>query len=270
MQTFEPAARAARAVSVWLRFRRGVDVVHTDFQHYLGALGRTRSDARHHRLFRSGPDLDLRLFGHGARLGAHAQRLDAAQAGCCPRVALCSATVWDGPTTTICSPPRCATSPASPSWRWWIWASGHSGCGCKDGSTRRPGRSSRLTAGRATTSSSSPPPPATRRRPLPEGSGSRRLCCTELEVCDGHITGNALPCFGLGKLSAAEHLAHQRETDLARAYFYSDSSDDLPLLEAVGRPVVVNPRLAMARLARSRGWPCLIFAPPGDMRTAAA
>jgi putative phosphoserine phosphatase/1-acylglycerol-3-phosphate O-acyltransferase len=106
--------------------------------------------------------------------------------------------------------------------------------------------------------------------PIARGLGVEDLCCTEVEIIEGQITGKALPCFGVGKLAAAEHLAHQRQTDLSRAFFYSDSSDDLPLLEAVGRPVVVNPKMAMARLARSRGWPCLVFAPPGDLRSAAA
>lgn len=96
------------------------------------------------------------------------------------------------------------------------------------------------------------------------------LCCTELESVDGYVTGKALPCFGVGKLNAVEHLLHQRTADLEDAYFYSDSSDDLPLLEAVGRPVVVNPRTSMARLARSRGWPCLVFDAPGEKRPAAA
>lgn len=95
------------------------------------------------------------------------------------------------------------------------------------------------------------------------------LCCTELEVEGGVITGKALPCFGVGKLTAAEHVAHGRQTDLSRAYFYSDSSDDLPLLEAVGRPVVVNPKAPMARLARDRGWPCLFLETPGTARSAA-
>jgi putative phosphoserine phosphatase / 1-acylglycerol-3-phosphate O-acyltransferase len=99
--------------------------------------------------------------------------------------------------------------------------------------------------------------------PIARALGVDELCCTELEVRDGRITGTALPCFGSGKLAAAEHLAHQRRADMERAYFYSDSSDDLPLLEAVGRPVVVNPKPAMARLARDRGWPCLVFDPPG-------
>lgn len=95
------------------------------------------------------------------------------------------------------------------------------------------------------------------------------LCCTELEVENGVVTGKALPCFGIGKLTAAEHIAHGRQTDLSRAYFYSDSSDDLPLLEAVGHPVVVNPKTPMARLARDRGWPCLFLDAPGSARSAA-
>lgn len=106
--------------------------------------------------------------------------------------------------------------------------------------------------------------------PVARDLAADELCCTEVEVADGRVTGKALPCFGVGKLSAAEHVAHQRQTDLEGAFFYSDSSDDLPLLEAVGHPVVVNPKPAMARLARDRGWPCLMFDPPGAERTAAA
>lgn len=106
--------------------------------------------------------------------------------------------------------------------------------------------------------------------PIADDLGVDHLCCTEVEVKNGHITGKALPCFGVGKLSAAEHVLHERRCDIERAYFYSDSSDDLPLLEAVGRPVVVNPKSAMARLAVSRGWPCLVFGPPGLKAPAAA
>lgn len=106
--------------------------------------------------------------------------------------------------------------------------------------------------------------------PIARELGADALCCTELEVKQGRITGKAMPCFGVGKLSAAEHKARERGSDLERAYFYSDSSDDLPLLEAVGYPVVVNPKSAMARLAVSRGWPCLVFGAAGEGRSAAA
>lgn len=91
------------------------------------------------------------------------------------------------------------------------------------------------------------------------------LCCTELEVIAGRVTGNANPCFGIGKLNAAKQVAAARQTELGRAYFYSDSSDDLPLLEAVRCPVVVNPRMPMARIAEARQWPCLVFDPASSV-----
>ena len=106
--------------------------------------------------------------------------------------------------------------------------------------------------------------------PVARDLGLDELCCTEVEEHQGVITGNARPCFGVGKLAAAEHIARMRRAAMAHAYFYSDSSDDLPLLEAVGRPVVVNPKPAMARLARARGWPSLMFQPPGGAPPTAA
>ncbi|MFW6093775.1 MAG: HAD family hydrolase [Pseudomonadota bacterium] len=95
------------------------------------------------------------------------------------------------------------------------------------------------------------------------------LSCTEVEVSEGCVTGKALPCFGAGKRAMAERLLDDCGAELRDAYFYSDSSDDLPLLEAVGRPVVVNPKPAMARLAAARGWPCLVFESPTMNGTAA-
>ena len=48
---------------------------------------------------------------------------------------------------------------------------------------------------------------------------------------------------------------------LEHCYFYSDSYTDLPMLEAVGYPRVVNPDLRLRRLARRRGWPVLDWIP---------
>jgi putative phosphoserine phosphatase / 1-acylglycerol-3-phosphate O-acyltransferase len=100
--------------------------------------------------------------------------------------------------------------------------------------------------------------------PIAAALGIEELCCTELEIREGRVTGKSAPCFGIDKLTAAERVSRDRSAELARAYFYSDSADDLPLLEAVGRPVVVNPRPQMARLAQTRGWPLLMFTPPAD------
>jgi phosphoserine phosphatase len=66
-------------------------------------------------------------------------------------------------------------------------------------------------------------------------------------------------CYGQGKVVWAERFAAEHDVDLAASYFYTDSISDLPLLERVGHPVVVNPDLRLRRLARKRGWPLEMF-----------
>jgi len=60
-----------------------------------------------------------------------------------------------------------------------------------------------------------------------------------------------------GKRVALEHLAARHALDLAASYMYGDSPGDLPALEAVGHPRVVNPIRGLDRIARRRGWPIL-------------
>jgi HAD superfamily hydrolase (TIGR01490 family) len=81
--------------------------------------------------------------------------------------------------------------------------------------------------------------------------------CTHLVSENGRLTGEVMPpvCYGRGKVIWAERFATEHDVDLAASYFYTDSISDLPLLERVGRPVVVNPDLRLSRLARKRGWP---------------
>lgn len=89
------------------------------------------------------------------------------------------------------------------------------------------------------------------------------LIATELEVDGAAFTGRiaGLPNMREGKLvRLREWLAEQRLDDastLAGATFYSDSANDLPLLRAVGHPVVVDPDATLEGLARERGWPVL-------------
>lgn len=85
--------------------------------------------------------------------------------------------------------------------------------------------------------------------------------CTHLESENGRLTGQVVPpvCYGQGKVIWAERFAAEHDVDLAASYFYTDSISDLPLLERVGRPVVVNPDLRLRRLARKRGWPLEMF-----------
>jgi len=54
---------------------------------------------------------------------------------------------------------------------------------------------------------------------------------------------------------AVQDLAQQRGLDLATCHAYSDSTNDQPLLEAVGHPHAVNPDRQLTRTAASRGWP---------------
>jgi HAD superfamily hydrolase (TIGR01490 family) len=81
------------------------------------------------------------------------------------------------------------------------------------------------------------------------------------EIVDGVYTGRPAGEFVYrgGKARAIEQLAEREGIDLATSYAYSDSESDLPMLEAVGHPVAVNPDAALARIARGRGWDVLRF-----------
>jgi HAD superfamily hydrolase (TIGR01490 family) len=65
--------------------------------------------------------------------------------------------------------------------------------------------------------------------------------------------------FMEGKLDMAREYCRMKGGNLEDCYFYSDSASDLPLLEAVGHPVMVNPQLGLQLAARGRMWPVLRF-----------
>ncbi|GIU93657.1 MAG: hypothetical protein KatS3mg012_0114 [Gaiellaceae bacterium] len=80
------------------------------------------------------------------------------------------------------------------------------------------------------------------------------------EVRDGVFTGGLeRRLLGSAKVSALTELATERSLDLATSTAYSDSHSDLPFLEAVGHPVVVNPDRELRRVATARGWPVRAF-----------
>jgi len=83
------------------------------------------------------------------------------------------------------------------------------------------------------------------------------------EIEDGVYTGRSLrACHGEGKAAAIRELAERQGYDLAESTAYSDSHTDLAFLEAVGRPVAVNPDRRLRDLALDRGWPILHFDEP--------
>ena len=87
--------------------------------------------------------------------------------------------------------------------------------------------------------------------------GIDHIVSSELEVGpDGRFTGLLVEplCFGKGKVTRAERLARELGFDLGESTFYSDSLTDLPLLERVRVPIIVNPDPRLKRIARRRGW----------------
>jgi HAD superfamily hydrolase (TIGR01490 family) len=92
--------------------------------------------------------------------------------------------------------------------------------------------------------------------PLARELSIPHLVCSELEVRDGELTGsfNWPLCYGAGKLERAKALVRSLDARLEQAAFYTDSITDLPLLEAVGHPIVVNPDTRLRRAAKRRGW----------------
>jgi len=85
------------------------------------------------------------------------------------------------------------------------------------------------------------------------------VICTRYEVADGRFTGEVAEpiCYAEGKVELAERLAVERDIDLDRSFFYTDSCTDLPMLERVGAPRVVHPDFHLRLVARRRGWPIL-------------
>jgi HAD superfamily hydrolase (TIGR01490 family) len=80
---------------------------------------------------------------------------------------------------------------------------------------------------------------------------------TRTRVVDGRATDQILPpvVFREGKRDAVERVCQAWDLDLGRSWLYSDSQADTPLFEAVGHPVVVNPKEAFRQVADLRGWP---------------
>jgi HAD superfamily hydrolase (TIGR01490 family) len=85
---------------------------------------------------------------------------------------------------------------------------------------------------------------------------------TAYEVTDeGFFTGELGGPFiyGEGKVEAMRAFAAEHDIDLASSYAYSDSVSDLPMLRAVGHPVVVNPDEELERIARDQSWRVMRF-----------
>ena len=100
-------------------------------------------------------------------------------------------------------------------------------------------------------------------RPIAALFGVDELIATELtRNAAGRVTGAiaGVPAYREGKVARLQDWLGARGlalSDFERSIFYSDSTNDLPLLERVSNPVATNPGPALERIAQERGWPVL-------------
>jgi HAD superfamily hydrolase (TIGR01490 family) len=104
--------------------------------------------------------------------------------------------------------------------------------------------------------------------PIAREFGVGHLIATEPESRNGRFTGRVagIPCFREGKLRRLEEWLGgmgRKLGDFSESVCYSDSHNDLPLLERVSRPVAVDPDARLAAEAGRRGWPVISLKSPG-------
>jgi HAD superfamily hydrolase (TIGR01490 family) len=102
--------------------------------------------------------------------------------------------------------------------------------------------------------------------PIAKAFGVDTLIACDVEIVDGRYTGKSIgvPSFREGKITRVDMwLASMGKSfaDFDESWFYSDSLNDLPLLERVSHPVAVNPDKTLLAHAQSRGWPIIEIKP---------
>ena len=96
--------------------------------------------------------------------------------------------------------------------------------------------------------------------PIANELGVKDIFCTEMEVRKGKFTGKISEmCWAEGKARAGKKFAKDNNIDLSKSFFYTDSIDDYPLLEIVGKPIATNPDNKLSQVAFESNWPILRF-----------
>lgn len=93
-------------------------------------------------------------------------------------------------------------------------------------------------------------------QPIADKLGIDHLLATEAEIVDQRYTGHTAgtPCFREGKVARLNQWLAQQGENLENSWFYSDSHNDLPLLELVHNPVAVDPDQTLAWHAQQKSW----------------
>lgn len=103
-------------------------------------------------------------------------------------------------------------------------------------------------------------------RPIAELLGVSELIACQGEIVDDMYTGApcGVPSYHAGKVTRLNTWLAQRNTSADGAFFYSDSYNDLPLLEIVDHPVAVDPDDRLRDTAAKRGWPIISLRDQGS------
>ena len=97
--------------------------------------------------------------------------------------------------------------------------------------------------------------------PIARAFGVHDLIATEPEIVDGEYTGKVkgIPCFQQGKIERLHAWLDETKIEFDNSWFYSDSHNDLPLLEEVAHPIAVDPDDQLRAIASERGWQITSF-----------
>lgn len=100
--------------------------------------------------------------------------------------------------------------------------------------------------------------------PIAELYNIQHLLATEPEIINGRYSGaiTGVPCFQDGKVEQLESWLETRQLTLDDSWFYSDSHNDLPLLNRVSHPVAVDPDEILKQHADEHDWPVISLRNP--------
>jgi HAD-superfamily subfamily IB hydrolase, TIGR01490 len=95
--------------------------------------------------------------------------------------------------------------------------------------------------------------------PIVQALGISEILASEGEIAGNRYTGEpaGIPCFQQGKVTRLNRWLEQQSASLEGSWFYSDSANDLPLLEVVDHPVAVDPDSRLRQTAIKRDWPII-------------
>jgi len=107
-------------------------------------------------------------------------------------------------------------------------------------------------------------------QPIAERLGIEHLIATDPEMKNGRYTGNVegIPSFREGKVQRLRIWLEAHAQDLNGSSFYSDSHNDIPLLDIVDNPVAVDPDHELAAYALARNWPVISLNDPPTLESA--